>query len=91
MGVIFIVNIIQRTSRKLRRITLLHFGLVTFRIHFRTTRKPIILMVSGTGGRDHDSRNQLFLFLEAPRYFKTIQETSRTIFKHVICGNLRIL
>ena len=32
-GAICIVNIIERIAQKLRRIILLHFGLVTFRIH----------------------------------------------------------
>ena len=31
-------------------------------------------MVSGPGGRDHDSQNQLFLIWEAPRYFKNVEK-----------------
>ena len=58
-GVIFIVNIIKRIARKLSIIILLHFGLVTFRIHFGKTREPIIFMVLGPSGRVHDSHNQL--------------------------------
>ena len=50
-----IVNIIKRIARKLRRTILRHFGLVTFRIHFRKTRKPITFMVCGPSGREHDS------------------------------------
>ena len=57
----------ERIARKLRRIILLHFGLVTFRIHHW---KTLHFHGFGSGGRDHDSRHQLFLILESPRYFK---------------------
>ena len=67
-GGIFIVNVvIERLTQKLHRIILLQFGLVTFRIHFRKTRKPFMFMVSGPGGHDHDSQNQLFSTLETRR------------------------
>ena len=49
-GAIFIVSFIKRLAQKLRRIILLHFGLVTFRIHLKKTRKPYIFMISGLGG-----------------------------------------
>ena len=42
MGAIFIVNFGKRVARKLCRIMLLHFGIVTFRFHFGRTRKPFI-------------------------------------------------
>ena len=38
-GAIVIVNIIRRIAGKLRRIILLHFGLVAFRLHYRRNRK----------------------------------------------------
>ena len=56
----------KRLARKLRRIMLLHFGLVTFRFHFGETRKPIISMVFGPSGRDHDAQNQLLSTLDTP-------------------------
>ena len=62
-GVILIVNCIKRLAEKLRRIILVHFGLITFGINFRKTRKLIIVMVFGPGGRDHDFQNQLYLIL----------------------------
>ena len=46
-GGILIVNIMKRTAGKLRRIILLHFGLVTFR-DVTMTPKPIILHLGGT-------------------------------------------
>ena len=42
---IFIVNFEKRVAQKLRRIILLHFGLVTFRIHFGRTRKPLVFVI----------------------------------------------
>ena len=48
----------QNLTQKLRRIILLHFGSATLRTNFKKTRKPIILLVFGPGGRDHDSQNQ---------------------------------
>ena len=68
LGVMFTVNIIKRLTEMVRRMILLHFGLMTFRIHYWKTRKPLIFMVLGPGGHDHDSQNQLFLILKAPRY-----------------------
>ena len=70
-GAIFNVNLIQRTAQKLRRIILLHFGQVVFRIHFRRTRKPLISIVFG---RDHDSQNQYYLSLETPEYSKEFKK-----------------
>ena len=46
-GAISIVNIIKRLAQKLRRIILLHFGLVTFRFHYGGTLKPVIFMIFG--------------------------------------------
>ena len=46
-------------------------------------------MVLGAGGRDHDSQNQLFLILDAPRYFK-MSEKSINHFSENTFGNLRI-
>ena len=66
LGVIFNVNIIKRLTQKLHRMILLHVGLVTFRIHFRETRKPFIVMVFGPSRRDHDSQNQYYWSLETP-------------------------
>ena len=85
LEVISFVNIMKRIAQKLRKTILLHFGLVTFRFHYWKTRKVIICMVSGPGGRDHDSPNQLFLIVEAPRLFKRIQEKQIT-FKHDCFG-----
>ena len=78
LGSHLIVNIIIRIAGKLRRIILLHFGPVTFRINFRKTRKPFIFMVLGPAGLDHGSPNQVFLILETPRYLKK-QSNSRSI------------
>ena len=57
---IFVVNMIERIAPKTRSIILLHFGLVTFRIHYAKTekRKPITSMIVGC--RVHDFPNQHF-------------------------------
>ena len=47
-------------------------------------------MVSGPGGRDHDSQNQLFLILEVPRYFKASKKKPKSCVESIISGNLRI-
>ena len=57
-----------------------------FWIHLRKTRKVIILIVCGLGGRDHDSRNKWFSIFEAPRHFKT-SETHPTYFLNMNLGN----
>ena len=49
-GAIFIVNIIQRLARKLRRIILLHLGITTFRFHYGRTLKLLIFMILGFSG-----------------------------------------
>ena len=82
LGGHFIANIIKRIAGKLQRSILLDFGLVTSRIHYWNTRKVILFMVLGPGGRDHDSPNQLFLILEAPRYFKKSKKILKLFLKY---------
>ena len=61
LGIIFIVNLIQRLARKLPIIILLHLGLVTFKFHFGKTQTVSIVMFFGLGGCVHDSQNQHYL------------------------------
>ena len=77
-------------AQKLRKTVLLRFGLVTFRFHFGKTRKLIIFMVFGPGGRDQDSQNQLFPTLETPNYFKCFKK-KQIMFGHIIFQNLKLL
>ena len=44
---ISVVNIWERIAKKLCIIILLRFGLVTFRFHYRRTRKPLTFMIWG--------------------------------------------
>ena len=44
-GLISIVNFQKRGAQELRRIILLHLGLVAIRFHLRKTRKSIIFMI----------------------------------------------
>ena len=69
-GAIFSLDMIERLAQNLRRIILLPFGLVTFRIHFRKPPKPFIFIVFVLSGRDHDSQNQYYLSVETPRHSK---------------------
>ena len=80
LGSIFIVNVKKSVAWKLRTIILLHFGLVTFRIHSGRIRKVIIFMFFRLGERVHDSQHQYHLSLEAPNDFKYLKKT-RTIFE----------
>ena len=65
-GGIVLVTIIQRIAQKLCRVVLLHFGIVPFRIHFGRDRKPIIFIIFGPIGHDHDSKNQHYPCLGTP-------------------------
>ena len=64
----------ERLAQKLRRIILLQFGLVTFRMNFGKTQKDLMFMVSGLAGRVHDSQNQYYLSLETPRYLQPFKK-----------------
>ena len=85
-GVILTVNIIKRIAQKLRRIILLHFGLVTFRFHYWETRKPITFIFFGPGGRDNESQYQFFSTLETPGYSKQFRGKSRIILRNYYFG-----
>ena len=54
-GAIFNVNFDKRVAQKLRRIIMLHFGLVTFRLHFGKTWKVFFFMIAVE--RVHVSQN----------------------------------
>ena len=77
-------------AQKPRRIILLHFVLVTVRVHFGKTQKPFMFMVFGPSGHDYDSQNQLF-------YFRRHQDTpssSRKIAHHLsnnLSGSIKSL
>ena len=74
----------KQITRKLLRIILLHFGLVTFRIHYWKTPRPLIFMVLWPGGRDHDSWNQSHFILGDTRTFQIIQEKFPSISKKYV-------
>ena len=60
----------KRVARKVRRFILLHFGLVTFRIHFSKIQKVPVRIIFGLVGRVHGSQNQFSSILETSNYFK---------------------
>ena len=83
LGGHFYCNFWKRMAQKLRKIILLHFGLVTFWIHFG--RKAVIFMICRLDRHVHDSQNQLFSILETPKYVKKSQRI-HTIFWKRLCS-----
>ena len=65
-----------------------HLGLITSRFHYWKAREVIIFMVSGHGGRDHDSHNQWFLIWERPRYCKRKNDFLKKILGQMRFGGL---
>ena len=55
----FTLNTNEQVVQKLRRNTLLHFGLETFGFHFGKFRKVSFFKILGSSGHVHDSQNQL--------------------------------
>ena len=74
-GIHFIVNVKTRMAQKLRRIILLHLGLLTFRSHFPRIHKIIIFVIFGLGRCVHGIHNQSFLTLEKPRWSNKYRDT----------------
>ena len=67
-GVILILNFNKRVAQKLRRIILLHLGLVTSRFHSGKTRTVIIFMIFGASEHVHVFQNQSISTLGPPSY-----------------------
>ena len=85
----------KRISKKLRRIILLQFGLVTFRSHCRKIHKPITSMVFGLGGHAHGPKNQLSLvsaqdFSRAKRTQKALAKRKMTRLRPAMMGPRRL-
>ena len=62
-------NFKKSVAQKLHRIILLHFGQVNVD-SFWENPATLIFMVFGRSGRDNDSQNQYYLFLETQGYSK---------------------
>ena len=60
---ICVVDFKKRVARKIRRIILLHLGLVTFQFHFPKIRVVFIFMIFGSGGRVHGPQKTIMLDL----------------------------
>ena len=71
------VNSMRRIVKKLCRFILFRFGLVTFRLHYWKTTKPLICMLPGVGGHDHDPPKPNIIFGDT-RVFQIIQEKPET-------------
>ena len=65
LGGKFLVSSNTRMARKLRRIILLHFGLVTFNFHFPKFPHIFIFMVFGLSGHDHGPQKTLYLTVDS--------------------------
>ena len=79
----------ERIARKLRRIILLQFGLVTFRLHYRRILKPLIFMISGFSDVFLIPKTNSFLFGDA-MILQFMQGTTHTI-ENRIFGNPKML
>ena len=80
MGATFLVNMIKRIAGKLRRIILLHFGLVTFRFHYGEPPEKIVLaMISGFLDVFMTPQTKYVNFGD-PNSLQKDQETSRNVF-----------
>ena len=88
--VIFMVNIWKRHGQKLRRIVLLHFGLVTFRFHYGRDWKPLVFMISGSRTCPWLPNPIWFIFGDT-RIPQSIQGNSIIIFENIMFGNLTVL
>ena len=80
----FVLNFENRVARKLRRLILLHFGLLTFRFHFG---KPENLSFHP----DHAFPYQLRVTLETPNDSQQLKDNYHTISQNTVFGHLRIL
>ena len=78
----------NRGAQKLRRIILLHFGLITFNCHFPKIQTFLICMLFGPSANVHDPKNPFCLTL----HHKITQNNggNQTISNNIILGNLRI-
>ena len=65
------------------------FERITFWIILCSYRKPIVFMVSGPGGRSHDTPQKLFSILETPRYFKESKKPNTFYSTILFVGNLK--
>ena len=86
--VIFMVIIWKRIARQLHRIILLHLGRVTFRIHFRRTRNPGIVMVFGFFGSGPYSQKTILFIFGDTRIPQTIRGKSQFVFDYSISANI---
>ena len=82
----FMVNIWKRASRKLRRIILFHFGLITFRINYGRNRKPIICIISGFSDVSM-THNTNIMRLWTPEHFKRNPKQILNHYQKVLFGN----
>ena len=78
-------------AQKLRIIILLHLGLVNFGLHSGKTWQPIMFMVFGPSGCDHDSQKPISIIFGDTKILQTIQEQSQTILEKYYLGNIRIV
>ena len=78
-GTFLKLNFDKRVAQKLRRIILLHIGLVILNVHFPKVRKVIIFMMFGPNGHVHDSHNHFSNF-GYTKSLKIIEEEYQTFF-----------
>ena len=82
--IIFIADSIKRITQKLRRIILLHLGLITFRIHFRKTRKPRMCMFFSLADVTMTPKTKICVILDTPSYHKRDKKSDNNLSKYII-------
>ena len=80
----------KKIAQKLRRIILLHFRVLTFWIHFGKTRKVIVFMFVGLGGREHDSKTYIIYPWGHQDTSNNLRKTQDHFRKQICWGILKI-
>ena len=86
-GGICIVNFKKRVARKLHRIILLHFGLVTFRFHSGRTLKPLMFMISDLVDVSM-THNTNVIHLRRHQDTSNNLRKSQNVFRNMKCGHI---
>ena len=74
----------ERCDQKLRRIILLHFGLVTFRFHHGSPLKPFIFMISGFSDVSMTPQTNYFYLWIHQDTFKNARTHPESLLKAIV-------
>ena len=83
------VNIMKRIAQKLRRIILLHLGLVTFRCHYGRTRKPLMFMIWGFLNVSTTPKTNIIYLWRHQNTLNNSRKNTESILEN-LCGKVKI-